>query len=88
MNHYESQDATMKKDQFAIEGILHMDPEELYREVHRHRVTMCGVIPATIALIAAKKLGAKKAELIRHATSGDVTGDYDSVVGYASFVIF
>jgi AmmeMemoRadiSam system protein B len=88
MNHYESQDTTMRKDQFAIDGILHLDPEELYREVHRHHVTMCGIIPTTIALIAAKKLGAKKAELIRHATSGDVTGDYDSVVGYASFIIF
>jgi len=87
MNHYESQEVTMKKDQVAIDGLLHLDPEELYREVHRHRVTMCGIIPTTIALIAAKKLGAKKAELIRHATSGDMTGDYTSVVGYASFVI-
>jgi AmmeMemoRadiSam system protein B len=39
-----------------------------------HRVTMRGIIPTTVALVAAKKLGAKKAELIRHATSGDVQG--------------
>ena len=38
-------------------------------------------------LIAAKELGAKKAELIQHKTSGDVTGDYGSVVGYASFIV-
>ena len=48
---------------------------------------MCGIIPTTVMLIAAKGLGAKQAELVRHATSGDVTGDYGSVVGYASLLI-
>src|SRR4030095_2206634 len=87
MNHYESQEITMKKDQIAIDPILNMDPEGLYREVHRTGHGMCGSFPPTTLLVAAKKLGAQKASLVRHATSGDVTGDYDGVVGYAGFII-
>lgn len=87
MNHYESQEITLKKDQIAINSILEFNPEKLYQTVHQNDVTMCGIIPTTIVLIAAKKLGAKKAELIRHATSGEVSGDYEKVVGYASFVV-
>ena len=87
MNHYENQELTLKKNQVAIDQILKLDPEGLYREVKKNGVTMCGIIPTTVMLIAAKELGAKKAELIQHKTSGDVTGDYGSVVGYASFIV-
>lgn len=87
MNHYESQETTLKKDQIAIDPILEFNPEKLYQKVHQNDVTMCGIIPTTITLIAAKKLGATKAELIKHATSGEVSGDYEKVVGYASFIL-
>ncbi len=87
MNHYESQEKTLQKDQRAIEAILKLDPPFLYEEVHRHQISMCGIIPATIALIASKLLGAQEAKLIEHTTSGSVTGDFKQVVGYASFVI-
>lgn len=87
MNHYESHEKTLQKDQYAIDPILHMDPKTLYEQVHFHRVSMCGIIPATIALIASKLLGAKKSELITHSTSGPVSGDFQRVVGYASFLI-
>jgi AmmeMemoRadiSam system protein B len=49
---------------------------------------MCGVIPTTIVLTACKALGATKAELVQYATSGDVTGDYTQVVGYAGFIVW
>ncbi len=49
---------------------------------------MCGVIPTTVTLVASLALGASSVELIRYATSGDVTGDYVQVVGYASFIIY
>lgn len=88
MNHYESQEVAMRKDQVAIDQILKLDPEGLYREVKRNGVSMCGIIPTTVMLVAAKELGAQKAELVQHATSGDVTGDYGSVVGYASLIVF
>lgn len=87
MNHYESHERTLKKDMFAIDPILKMDPKLLYEQVHEHDVSMCGIIPATITLIACKLLGAKQAELISHTTSGPVSGDYERVVGYASFII-
>ena len=87
MNHYESQERTLQKDQRAIDCILELNPEKLYRRVHEEQISMCGIIPTTCMLNAALALGAKEAQLVRHATSGDVTGDYDGVVGYAGIVI-
>jgi AmmeMemoRadiSam system protein B len=87
MNHYESQERTLKKDQRAIDCILEMNPEKLYRTVHEESITMCGIIPTTCMLIAALKLGATEAQLVKHATSGDVTGDYSGVVGYAGIIV-
>jgi AmmeMemoRadiSam system protein B len=48
---------------------------------------MCGYLPATVMLIASKMLGAKSARLVQYMTSGEVSGDYDSVVGYAGVVV-
>lgn len=87
MNHYENQEITEKKDKAAIEKILELDPESLYNVVGNNNISMCGIIPTTIALITCNELGAKEARLVDHATSGDVSGDYDHVVGYAGIVI-
>ena len=87
MNHYESQQVAEQKDFLAIEKIQAVDPEGLYEAVKKNGISMCGIIPTTIMLVAAKELGATKGELVRHATSGDVTGDYGSVVGYAGLII-
>jgi AmmeMemoRadiSam system protein B len=88
MTHYESQESAQSKDQMAIDRILALDPRGLYDVVAQERITMCGVIATTIVLFAALALGAQEAELIRYATSGDVTGDRDQVVGYASLVVY
>jgi MEMO1 family protein len=87
MTHYESQQSAKQKDQLAIDRILSMDPAGLLDTVTRNNITMCGVVPTTIALVAAKEMGATKARLIQYATSGDVSGDYSYVVGYAGFII-
>lgn len=87
MNHYEEQMKTMEKDQKAIDRVLALDGSGLLTTCGEYRISMCGVVPTAIAIFAAKKLGAKKATLIRHATSGDISGDYGAVVGYAGFVI-
>ena len=87
MNHYESEEITNKKDGYAIEKILSLDPEGLLRVCEEKDISMCGVIPTAVALHAARKLGAKEARLIEHTTSGRVNKDFDSVVGYAGFVI-
>jgi AmmeMemoRadiSam system protein B len=87
MTHYESQEAAKTKDHLAIDRILDLDPKGLYNVVAENRISMCGVVPTTIVLAACKALEATKAELVQYATSGDVTGDYGQVVGYAGFVI-
>ncbi len=87
MNHYESQQRTLQKDQRAIDCILALDPKALYQRVHEEQISMCGIIPTTCMLIAAKLLGATKAELVKHATSGDITGDFSGVVGYAGIIL-
>ncbi|MGK2857355.1 MAG: AmmeMemoRadiSam system protein B [Thermoanaerobaculia bacterium] len=87
MNHYLDQKTTLKKDQRAIDEILSLSPQTLWDVVIGEDISMCGFIPATTMLIAANHLGATGATLVRHATSGDVSGDYSYVVGYASIVI-
>jgi len=87
LNHYQSQQVTLEKDQRAIDQVLALDPRGLWRVVEEEDISMCGFIPTTTMLIAAKKLGAAHARLIKHATSGDINGDYGHVVGYAAILI-
>jgi MEMO1 family protein len=87
MNHYESDDVTRVKDRRAIDQILALDPRGLYDTVREANISMCGYGPAVAMLTAAKKLGATQAELVRYATSGDVSGDRDMVVGYAGIAV-
>jgi hypothetical protein len=87
MNHYESDAITRVKDHSAIEPILALDARALYDVVTQQHISMCGFGPAVAMLTAAKKLGASSAELVKYATSGDISGDRDAVVGYAGIVI-
>jgi len=87
MNHYESDSVTRQKDHMAIEQILQLEPRGLYDAVRRNGITMCGYGPAVAMLTAAKQLGARHAELVCYATSGDVTGDREEVVGYAGIIV-
>lgn len=87
LSHFESQEAARELDYQAIEAMLALDPKRLYEVVRRKRISMCGVIPTTTILSACLELGARRAELVSYATSGDVSGDFSSVVGYAGVVI-
>ena len=87
MNHYESDVVTRVKDHRAIERILTVDPRGLYDAVTQQNISMCGFGPAVAMLTAARQLGAKSAELVKYATSGDIPGDRDRVVGYAGIVV-
>jgi AmmeMemoRadiSam system protein B len=87
LNHYEDQRTTLRKDQLAIDQLLALDAEGLWKTVEQFDVSMCGFIPTTAMLVAAKKLGAADARLLKHATSGDVNGDYSHVVGYCSALV-
>ena len=88
MNHYESDTVTRVKDRRAIDQLLALDPRGLYDVVREADISMCGYGPAVVMLTAARKLGATRAELIRYATSGDVSGDRDMVVGYAGVAVY
>lgn len=87
MTHYESRQAASSKDRLALARISDLDPNGLYQTVAANRISMCGVIPTTVALVAAITLGAKRAELVRYTDSGEASGDTSQVVGYAGFVI-
>jgi len=87
MNHYESDAVTRVKDRKAIERVLALDARGLWETVMSEDISMCGFGPAVIMLTAAKKLGATSATLVRYATSGDVSGDFERVVGYAGIIV-
>lgn len=87
MNHYENDALTRVKDQKAIDRVLALDPQGLYEVVMNENISMCGYGPTVAMLTAAKLLGATKAELVKYATSGDVSGDREMVVGYAGMVV-
>ncbi len=85
--HYEPQEYAENVDKQAINAILEFNPKKLYDMIYHQNLTMCGPGPITVMLNVCKILGAKKAELLKYATSGDITGMYDQVVGYASIII-
>jgi MEMO1 family protein len=87
MNHYESDEVTRRKDHLALERLLALDARGLYDIVRNANISMCGFGPAVSMLTASGLLGAKRATLVRYATSGDVSGDRDEVVGYAGVIV-
>jgi AmmeMemoRadiSam system protein B len=87
MNHYESDAVTRVKDHKAIARVLALDPRGLWEVVINDDVSMCGFGPAIAMLTAAKRMGATSAELVRYATSGDISGDREQVVGYAGIIV-
>lgn len=87
MTHYERAETARRKDFMAIERIKALDGEGLHAVVRDQEISMCGFAPATAGLTALKRMGASSAELISYANSGDVSGDYNEVVGYAGLLI-
>ncbi len=87
MSHYESHENATNKDRLAIEKMIALDPTGLYQTVRRERISMCGVVPASIMLLCAKAQGARSSKLIRYQTSGEINKDWKQVVGYAGMVV-
>lgn len=88
MTHYEPEAPAKKKDMMAIERILALDVDGFLSTVAKHDISMCGFAPTAVMMQASIELGAKKAKLIKYNTSGEASGDYSSVVGYAGIVIY
>lgn len=88
LNHYEDQHTARIKDKLALDAVVSLDEDGLLQRVREVDVSMCGVAPTYIVIVAAKQLGAQHAEVLDHRTSGDVSGDYASVVGYGAVRIY
>src|SRR5256885_441890 len=88
LNHYEDDATTRIKDRKAIDQLLLLAPRGLYETCRHEAISMCGLGPAVAMLTALNRLGAKKPELVKYATSADVSGDPDAVVGYAGMIFY
>ncbi len=87
MNHYESRDEGRRKDDMALARVVGLDPEGLFRVVLTESISMCGFLPATALLFAARAAGISRARVVARCDSGDETGDTSSVVGYAGVIL-
>lgn len=86
LNHYEDDATTRRKDAMAVERLTAMDPRGLFDICARENISMCGLGPAVATLTALEAVGAKNAEVVKYATSADVSGDTETVVGYVGMV--
>jgi AmmeMemoRadiSam system protein B len=86
LNHYEDDAITRIKDRKAVDQLLALDPRGLYDTCRNTEISMCGLGPAAAMLTALNALGVKNPELVKYATSADVSGDRSAVVGYAGMI--
>jgi len=86
MSHYVPEETARKDDEILIKAMEDLNTEELYVKAMTYGISMCGLLPAVVGIEAAKKLGAERGVLVDYGTSGDATGDYESVVGYCGMV--
>ena len=84
--HYEENEFAHRQDLALIDPILKLDVDEFYKILYERNVTACGFGAIASTMIACKELGASEGKLLKYATSGDVSGDKSSVVGYASII--
>ena len=87
MNHFDEASTGRRKDQLAIDEVLALKPDGLYRTVRSERISMCGMVATVCMLVACRGLGARQATLVKYMDSGDVSGDKSSVVGYAGIAV-
>ena len=88
MTHYEPQEDAVKKDKMAIDKILNLDIDGFLKTIEKYEITACGFAPIAVMMSASVELGAKKAALVKYQTSGDASGDYSTVVGYAGIAVY
>lgn len=84
--HYEENEFAHKQDKSLIEPILEMDVNEFYNILQKNQISACGYVAIASTMTACKELGATRGTLEKYATSGDITGEKSSVVGYASII--
>jgi hypothetical protein len=85
-NHYEDDATTRRKDHLAIEQILKLDPRGLFDACRKEKISMCGLGPTIATLTALQAIGTNQPQLVKYATSADISGDTSAVVGYAGML--
>ena len=86
LNHYENEATTQRKDALAVSQLEAMNARGLFEVCRTEAISMCGLGPAVAMLFALEKMGATRAEVVMHATSAAISGDYRRVVGYAGLI--
>ena len=86
-SHYIPYEDALSTDNYVIEAILKLNEKDFFLRLQERNASVCGFGPIAIAIIASKELGAKKGELLKYSTSGDITSDKGSVVGYGSIIL-
>lgn len=87
MSHYISDDDARIMDKMALDAAVNLDPRTLFSTVREKQISMCGILPMTTGLFAALEMGATRGDLVAYATSGEVSGDFEQVVGYAGILV-
>lgn len=87
MSHYVSAAVAAERDELALARVLALDPAGLHAVVERERISMCGYVPTTVALFTAQARGSSTASLVRYGHSGEASGDFERVVGYAGVIV-
>jgi AmmeMemoRadiSam system protein B len=86
-SHYVPEEKARRDDLAAIVPLLTLDTDGFFRSVWDKGVSVCGSGPIAAMVLAAKDLGAKRAELLQYTTSGEVLRDHRPVVGYAAIAV-
>ncbi len=87
LSHFFKQDAALVYDRAMLAEVENFNPAGAFDLERAQKGFACGLGAFTAVLWAARKLGADKIKILRHATSANVTGDYSSVVGYGAAAI-
>ena len=88
LSHFYPQNIANKLDSYLLKQVEAFDPLGVLKAEEDEKGFACGKGAIATVLMAAKELGATDVRVVKHATSGDVTGDYSSVVGYGAAVIW
>ncbi len=87
-SHYVPHDFAKKEDRFVIDKIVKLDSKGVWDTVRERHISMCGYVPVIMMIEISKGLGAKEGKLLKYRTSGEITGDYESVVGYGGIIVY
>ena len=86
-SHYIPYEDAYSTDKYVIDAILKLNEKDFFLRLQERNASVCGFGPIAISIIASKELGAKKGELLKYTTSGDITTDKGAVVGYGSIIL-